>query len=48
MKKVVDLGGTITGEHGIGLAKVHFMSMQHSKAGLLHKRLKTRRPKRYS
>ena len=32
MKKVVDLGGTITGEHGIGLAKVHFMSMQHSKA----------------
>ncbi|MEC8333590.1 MAG: FAD-linked oxidase C-terminal domain-containing protein [Verrucomicrobiota bacterium] len=32
MEKVVDLGGTITGEHGIGLAKVHFMSMQHSKA----------------
>lgn len=32
MKKVVDLGGTITGEHGVGLAKVHFMPMQHSKA----------------
>ncbi len=31
MKKVVDLGGTITGEHGVGLAKVHFMPMQHSK-----------------
>ncbi len=32
MQKVVDLGGVITGEHGIGLAKVPFMSMQHSKA----------------
>lgn len=32
MQKVVDLGGVITGEHGIGLAKVHFMSLQHSKA----------------
>ena len=32
MQKVVDLGGVITGEHGIGLAKVPFMSIQHSKA----------------
>ena len=32
MQKVVDLGGVITGEHGIGLAKVPFMSMQHSPA----------------
>lgn len=32
MQKVVDLGGAITGEHGIGLAKVSFMAMQHSKA----------------
>lgn len=32
MQKVVDLGGVITGEHGIGLAKAPFMSMQHSKA----------------
>lgn len=32
MQKVVDLGGVITGEHGIGLAKIPFMSMQHSKA----------------
>lgn len=32
MQKVVDLGGVITGEHGIGLAKVPFMSMQHSAA----------------
>lgn len=31
MKKVVDLGGVITGEHGIGLAKVPFMAIQHSK-----------------
>lgn len=32
MQKVVDLGGVITGEHGIGLAKIPFMPMQHSKA----------------
>lgn len=31
MQTVVDLGGVITGEHGIGLAKIPFMSMQHSK-----------------
>ena len=32
MQKVVDLGGVITGEHGVGLAKAPFMSLQHSKA----------------
>lgn len=32
MQKVVDLGGVITGEHGIGLAKVPFMPMQHSQS----------------
>ena len=32
MQKVVDLGGVITGEHGIGLAKAPFMALQHSKA----------------
>jgi glycolate oxidase len=32
MEKVVDLGGVITGEHGIGLAKAPFMSIQHSKS----------------
>jgi len=32
MQKVVDLGGVITGEHGIGLAKIPFMSMQHTAA----------------
>lgn len=32
MQKVVDLGGVITGEHGVGLAKAPFMAMQHSKA----------------
>lgn len=32
MQKVIDLGGVITGEHGIGLAKAPFMSMQHTSA----------------
>lgn len=32
MKKVVALGGVITGEHGIGLAKAPFMELQHSAA----------------
>ena len=30
MQKVVDLGGVITGEHGIGLAKAPFMALQHT------------------
>lgn len=30
MKKVVELGGAITGEHGIGLAKSSFLRIQHS------------------
>lgn len=32
MQKVVALGGVITGEHGIGLAKASFMKLQHSTA----------------
>jgi glycolate oxidase len=32
MRKVVELGGVITGEHGIGLAKAPFLSLQHSAA----------------
>ncbi|MEM8867938.1 MAG: FAD-linked oxidase C-terminal domain-containing protein [Verrucomicrobiota bacterium] len=32
MQKVVDLGGVITGEHGVGLAKASFMNLQHSRA----------------
>ena len=32
MKKVVELGGAISGEHGIGLAKTPFLRLQHSEA----------------
>lgn len=32
MKKVVALGGAISGEHGIGLAKTPFLRVQHSPA----------------
>jgi len=32
MRKVVELGGAISGEHGIGLAKTPFLRIQHSPA----------------
>jgi glycolate oxidase len=34
MRKVVLLGGAISGEHGIGLAKTPFLRLQHSPAAI--------------
>ena len=34
MKNVVALGGAISGEHGIGLAKTPFLRLQHSAAAI--------------
>jgi glycolate oxidase len=34
-KKVMDLGGTITGEHGIGITKAPYMEIEFSKPALL-------------
>jgi len=33
-KVVIELGGTVTGEHGIGLAKARFMSMEHDEVAM--------------
>lgn len=40
-RKVIDVGGTITGEHGIGITKAPYMEMEFSKPAIdLMKRLK--------
>ncbi|MBL7212585.1 MAG: FAD-binding protein [Desulfobacteraceae bacterium] len=33
-EKVIELGGTLTGEHGIGLAKVPFMGLEHDEISM--------------
>jgi glycolate oxidase len=33
-EKVINMGGTITGEHGIGITKAPYFSMEVSKAGV--------------
>lgn len=35
MEKVLELGGSISGEHGIGLAKTAFLRMEHSPAEVM-------------
>jgi len=33
-EKVIELGGTLTGEHGIGLAKIPFMGLEHDEISM--------------
>ncbi len=33
-EKVIELGGTLTGEHGIGLAKIPYMTMEHDEVSM--------------
>ena len=34
LKKAIELGGTLTGEHGIGLTKCNFLSLEFDQATL--------------
>ena len=40
VKKAISLGGTATGEHGVGIGKRDFMSQEHGRALLLMKQIK--------
>jgi FAD/FMN-containing dehydrogenase len=39
MKKTVELGGTLTGEHGIGLAKRQYLSLEFDRSTIEYMRL---------
>jgi len=40
VSRALEIGGTATGEHGVGLGKVHFMEQEHGKSYALMKQIK--------